>query len=259
MIDLLRQAWRFRDFTRDFVARYRGTQLGILWPIAHPLSLILIYTLIFSELMRPSLPGHESRFAYSIYLTAGIITWGLFSEVLSRSVGVFVQNANLMKKVSIPKITFPIIATLSALLNFGIALVLFLAFLAISGNFPGFALLAMIPVIGIAILFAMALGTFLATANVFYRDIEQSIALVLQFWFWLTPIVYPSATLPEQLRSVLEWNPMWPVVRAMHGIFVENRFPDWATLAYPLLLAMGLVVLARTAFLRLSNELVDEL
>jgi lipopolysaccharide transport system permease protein len=264
MLELLRGAWRFRDFIaasvkREFASRFVGTQLGFLWSIVHPLALVLIYTLVFSELMRPKLPGHESRFAYSIYLTAGLVAWLLFSDLLGRSVGIFVHNAAVLKKVSVHKLAFPIIAFFSALVQFLILFGCFLAFVLLTGSFPGVAIVAVVPVIAIASLFAMGLGLFLATINVFYRDVEQSTNLVLQFWFWLTPIVYPAGALPQPAQAILRWNPMWPVVQAMQEIFVENRFPDWSALAYPLVLAIALAFLARATFGRLANELVDEL
>lgn len=261
---LSRDAWRFRDFIvasvkREFVARYQGTQLGIFWPIAHPLALIFIYTLVFSEIMRPRLPGHEGPFAYSIYLTAGLVTWTLFADLLTRCVGVFVHNGNLMKKVNIPQIAFPVIATASVGLHFGILLCLFLVFLVVSGNFPGVVVLAALPVLGIAILFAVGLGVLLGTVNVFYRDVEQSTGIVLQFWFWLTPIVYPTDALPAMMKSLLAWNPLYPIVSAMHEIFVSHRAPDWTSLLYPLAVAVAFVTLARAAFNKLAYELVDEL
>lgn len=264
MLELLRGAWRFRGFIvasvkREFATRYLGTQLGALWQVIHPLALISIYTLVFAELMRPRLPGHESRFAYSIYLTAGFVAWSLFSDLLLRSVGVFVANAGVIKKVTVHKLAFPLIALLSALIQSGILLGCFLVFLALSGSLPGAPILAAIPVLAIACLFAMGLGLLLATINVFYRDVEQSAGVLLQFWFWMTPIVYPAEALPAAARSILALNPMWPVVRAMQAIFVENRFPDWATLAYPLILAVVLALLARAAFERLAHELADEL
>lgn len=264
MIGLLRGAWRFRGFIaasvrREFASRYLRTQLGLLWPIFHPLALVLIYTLVFAEIMRPRLPGHESRFAYSIYLTSGLVTWMLFSDLLTRGVGIFVHYADLLKKVNVHKLSLPIIASMSALAQFLILFSCFIVFLVASGNFPGPAIVAIVPVIAIAGLFAMGLGLFLATINVFYRDVEQSTSIVLQFWFWMTPIVYPATALPGFVSRVLEWNPMWPVVRAMQDIFVEHRFPEWITLGYPLALAILLALLARATFGRLGDELVDEL
>jgi lipopolysaccharide transport system permease protein len=263
-LGMMRGAWQFRDFIaasvkREFVARYQGTQLGILWPILQPLAMILIYTLVFAEVMKPRLPDHESRFAYSIYLTAGVAVWGLFADLLNRSVGIFVQNAGLLKKVSVPKVTFPIIASISALIQFSIILFFFLAFLVLSDNFPGAPLMAVVPVLVITIAFAIGLGVLLGTINVFYRDVEQSVNLVLQFWFWLTPIVYPSKALPGFMATLLAWNPMWPVVRAMQDIFLGRAYPDWGSLAYPGVLAVCFLVVARVAFKKLSDELVDEL
>ena len=264
MIELLRGVWRFRGFIlasvrREFAARYRGTQLGALWPVLQPLALITIYTLVFAQVMKARLPGHESPFAYSIYLTAGLVAWSLFSELLMRSVGIFVHNAEVLKKVPVHKLAFPAIAFASALLQAGILLALFLAFLAITGNLPGAPIVAVIPVLVVAGLLAMGMGLLLATINVFYRDVEQGTGVVLQFWFWMTPIVYPLAALPTPVARVLEWNPVWPIVRAMQAIFLENRWPDWASLAYPLVLAVALAFLARAAFERLAAELVDEL
>jgi len=260
---LSREVWQFRDFIiasikREFVSRYQGTQFGIFWPIAQPLALIVIYTLVFSEIMRPSLPGHPSRFAYSIYLTAGLITWTLFSDLLSRSVAVYVQNGALMKKVSIHPIAFPVIATASASIHFAIIGVLFLGFLIAIGHFTGLAILGILPVLAILILFALGLGVLLGTINVFYRDVEQSTGIILQFWFWLTPIVYPPESVPVAVRSMLSWNPLWPLVRAMQDIFLSHRFPDWPSLVYPLLVALGLVTVGRAAFNKLAHELVDE-
>lgn len=264
MLELLRGVWRFRGFIvasvkREFAARYLGTQLGIFWPIVHPLALILIYTLVFAEVMKPRLPGHDSTFAYSIYLTSGFVAWSLFGDLLGRSVGIFVANANLLKKVSIHKLSLPVIASISSFVQVGILLGCFLVFLLVSGEFPGVAFIAVVPVLAITALFAMALGLLLATVNVFYRDVEQSTSLALQFWFWVTPIVYPVNALPEAMRAVLQWNPLWPIARAMQDIFVERRFPDWLSLSYPLLLSIVLALLARWAFERLANELVDEL
>jgi lipopolysaccharide transport system permease protein len=261
---MLRECWEFRDFIvasvkRDFVSRYLGTQLGFFWAVAQPLAMIAIYTVIFSQIMRPSLPGHESKFAYSIYLCAGILCWQLFSELLNRSIGVFVHNANLLKKVNLPKLALPVIVALSGLSNFAIVLCVFLAFLVAIGSFPGAAILALIPVLVLIVAFALGLGVLLGTINVFYRDVEQSVSMLLQFWFWLTPIVYPGRTLPAFFADVLAWNPLWPIVNFTQTIFLEDRVPEWSMLAYPAVVATLLLVFGLFAFRKLSGEIVDEL
>jgi len=264
IVQTLSKTWGVREYIlasvkRDITSRYLGTQLGFFWVIAQPLAMIAIYTLVFAAIMKPSLPGHESRFAYSINLCAGIVLWQLFSEVISRSVGMFVHNANLLKKVSLPKFSLPVIVALSAFTNFSIIFVLFLGFLVVVGGFPGIVLIAIGPVLLIVIAFALGLGVLLGTVNVFYRDIEQSIAMLLNFWFWLTPIVYPVRVLPEALAAVLEWNPMWPLVSFTQTLFLDGRVPEWQMLVYPATVALLFVVLGLQAYRKLGAEIVDEL
>jgi len=261
---MLRECWEFRGFIlasvrRDFVSRYLGTQLGFFWAIAQPLAMILIYTVVFAEIMKPVLPGHGSRFAYGIYLCAGVLTWQLFSEVLNRSVGVFVHNANLLKKVNLPKLSLPVIVALSGLSNYAVILSLFLAFMLVIGQFPAESIAAMIPVVILVVALAAGLGVLLGTINVFYRDVEQGTSMVLQFWFWLTPIVYPARSLPDFFAGVLAWNPMGSVVTFAQTIFLENRVPPWSTLLYPAGVALVFLLLGLVAFRKLSGEVVDEL
>lgn len=261
---LLRELWTYRGFIaesvkREFHARYRGTQFGWVWAIIQPLAMLSVYTVVFSRVMKSGLPGHDSVWAYSIYLCAGLLAWGLFSELLSRSVGVFVNNANLLKKVSLPKLTLPVIVVVSSLINYGIVMAVFFAFLIVTGQFPGWVALAALPVLLVLVGFATGLGILCGTINVFYRDIEQTLGVVLQFWFWLTPVVYVSKALPASIAGLLQANPMWAVVHALQGIFLDARAPEWGTLLWPALLALALIALAMRAFARLSGEIVDEL
>ena len=111
----------------------------------------------------------------------------------------------------------------------------------------------------LVVAFAMGLGVLLGTINVFYRDVEQSTSMLLQFWFWLTPIVYPGRALPEWLTDVLAWNPMWPIVDFAQTVFLEDRVPAWSSLLYPAVVAAALLLLGLFAFRKLSGEIVDEL
>ena len=261
---LLRECWQFRGFIgasvkRDFVSRYLGTQLGWFWAIAQPLAMILIYTLVFAEIMKPALPGHDSPYAYSIYLCSGIVLWQLFSDLVGRAVGVFVHNAALLKKVSVPKLALPIIVALSGLASFAVVLTLFLVFLGLIDSFPWPSVLALPVLIALVVALAMGLGVLLGTINVFYRDVEQSTSMVLQFWFWLTPIVYPGRAVPDFFAAVLQWNPVWSIVTFAQTLFLDNRIPEWSTLIYPALVALVLCAFALVAFRKLAGEIVDEL
>jgi lipopolysaccharide transport system permease protein len=260
----LKTVWNFRDFVfgsvrREYQLRYRGTMLGVAWTALQPLALILIYTIIFSQVMKAKLHGVEGDFAYSIYLCAGIITWSLFSEIIQRSQSVFLDNANLLKKLSFPRLTLPVIVVATALLNFFIVFGLFLLFLLITNNFPGMTILALIPLLAVQVLFAVGLGVTLGVLNVFFRDVGQLVGMLMQLWFWATPIVYPASILPEWLRPWVNLNPMYHVIQGYQNIFVADQWPNWQNLALLSLFSMGLAMYAVSLFSRHAGEIVDEL
>lgn len=261
---MLKGIWAYRGFIassvkREFQAKYRNSLLGAAWTILNPLAMIVVYTVVFAQVMRTRLPGSDSTFAYSIYLCAGVLTWGLFAEIVSRAQGVFLENANLIKKVSFPRICLPIIVVISAALNFAIIFGLFTGFLIVSGNFPGVAFLGLIPVIAIQILFSIGLGMIVGVLNVFFRDIGQFFTILLQFWFWFTPIVYPVAALPEKVRLLLLLNPMASLITACQGILVNHQWPAWGNLLPTAGIALALCMLGMLLFRSHAGEMVDEL
>ena len=261
---MLRAIYSYRAFiigtiVREFQSKYRNSLLGALWNILNPLAMITIYTVIFSQIMRAKLPGVDTTFAYSIYLCAGVLTWGLFSEITNRCLQIFVDNSNLIKKLNFPKLCLPTIVVGSALLNFGIVFGLFTLFLMFSGNFPGWSFIGLLPVLAIQILFATSLGLTLGILNVFFRDIGHFFAIFIQFWFWLTPIVYSISILPEGIRWVINLNPMTHIMAAYQNILVSNTWPDWHSL-WPITLTSAVMsVWSMRLFRRRSSEIVDEL
>ncbi|CAJ93980.1 Transport permease protein [Cupriavidus necator] len=263
-IGLIRSAWNYRGFIggsvrREFQSRYRNSMLGAAWMIINPLAMIIVYTVIFSQMMRARLPGVDSHLGYSIYLCAGTLTWAFFAEVLSRAQNVFLEQANLIKKISFPRICLPIIVVLNAGLNFAIIFSLFVAFLLASGSFPGWIFLAIFPVLALQVMFSIGLGIILGVLNVFFRDVGQLMGVVLQFWFWLTPIVYPLTVLPEAVRPFVELNPMTPIVSAYQSVLVRGVAPDWSSLIPMLVLATVLCLVGMALFRKRSGEMVDEL
>ena len=116
-MNMLRALWAYRGFIsgsvkREFQSKYRNSLLGAAWTVINPLAMIVVYTVIFSQVMKARLPGVDSAFAYSIYLCAGLLTWGFFAEIVGRAQNVFIEHANLMKKLSFPRMTLPIIVVL---------------------------------------------------------------------------------------------------------------------------------------------------
>ena len=261
---MLNSAWHYRAFVlgsvrREFQSKYRNSLFGAVWTILNPLAMIVVYTVIFSQVMGNRLSGVDSAFGYSIYLCAGILTWGLFAEITGRSQTVFLEHANLIKKLQFPRICLPLIVVLNACVNFAIIFSLFTAFLLVSGSFPGWIYLALFPVLLLQIMFAVGLGMILGVLNVFFRDVGQFFTIFLQFWFWFTPVVYPVTTLPPAVRAALAWNPMAAAVAAFQAILVRGQAPHWASLTPLALLGAGACLLGLHLFRKRSGEMVDEL
>lgn len=256
--------WAYRGFIlgsvkREFQSRYRNSMLGAAWTVINPLAMIVVYTVIFAQVMRARLPGVDSAFAYSIYLCAGVLTWGLFAEITGRAQNIFLEHANLLKKLSFPRLCLPVVVVLNAGLNFAIIFGLFSLFLLLSGNFPGWSYLALIPLLAIQIAFAIGLGITLGVLNVFFRDVGQLFGVILQFWFWLTPIVYSVTILPESIRFFMQYNPMAELMGAYQTILVNGQWPQWQSLWLVTLLAILFCTLGMRLFRNHAGEMVDEL
>lgn len=259
-----RALWTYRGFVlgmvaRDFRGRYFGSALGASWALLNPLAQIVVYTVVFSQVMRAKLPGASDGLGYSLYLCAGLLPWGYLVEILTRSQVVFLEQANLLKKVSFPRITLPAYVFVSATVNFAIVWGLFLLFLVASGRWPGWVLLALVPLFVLQQVFAVALGVFLGVINVFFRDVAHIVALVLPFLFWLTPIAYPLSVVPESVQRLIVLNPVYPLIAAYQGIVVEHRWPIWSNLWPVAGVAVAAVLAGDLAFRRLSRLMVDEL
>ena len=263
-MSMVRALWAYRAFIigsvqREFQSKYRNSLLGAAWTVLNPLAMIVVYTVIFAQVMRAKLPGIDSTFAYSIYLCAGVLTWGLFAEIIGRAQNMFLDHANLLKKLSFPRLCLPVTVVANASLNFAIVFALFTVFLVITGNFPGWAYLGLLPVLAIQIAFAIGLGISLGVLNVFFRDVGQFFGIFLQFWFWLTPIVYPASILPESMRPMMAYNPMATLTAAYQTILVTGQWPNWQTLWPVALLSLLLCAMGFRLFKTHAGEMVDEL
>lgn len=264
MLDLLRALWRYRFFMassirNEFRARVARSQLGAAWTVLQPLAQVAIFTLVLSQVLGAKLPGVSSGNAYAIYLMAGLLCWSLFIEITSRCLTVFVDNAGLLKKMVFPRVCLPMIVVGSALLN---NLLLFLAMLlvfALLGHTPTASLLWLAPLVLVTTAFALGFGLLLGVLNVFIRDIGQVMSIVLQLWFWLTPIVYMPSIVPERFQAWLQANPMTPLVHAYQQAILYQQAPaGWAVPAV-CLVALVLLAASMLLFRRAAPDMVDVL
>ena len=261
---MLSAAWKYRGFiwgsvVREFHSKYSQSMLGMAWMVIHPAALIVVYTVIFSEVMNARLPGASGGLSYSIYLCAGLLTWGLFSDISGRSLNMFIENGNIIKKINFPRVVLPLIVVASGLINFSIIFSLFFIFLIFSGEWPGWSFFWVFVIIAVELLLAIGLGLVLGVLNVFFRDVGQFFGIILQFWFWLTPIVYPSNILPMPLRDVLYWNPMTVLTVNYQQLFLHKQPPDLINMWWPFFLGCALCVFGMELFRRHAGDMVDEL
>jgi len=261
---MLKAVWAYRSFIissikNDFKTRFVRSKIGALWVVLHPLSMVLIYALILSSLLKAKLPEVDTVYAYPIYLTSGILAWTIFLESVSRSLTIFVDNANLIKKVAFPKLVLPIItAGIVALNNLVLLLAIFIVF-AFLGHFPGWQVLWLPLLFVVTILFGMSIGLIAGVLNVFIRDIGQIVPVVLQFGFWLTPIVYTITIIPESYRHWFDYNPMTHIARAFQSVMLYNKPIDFNALAIFTVISIALLMLGLFMFKKAAPEMVDQL
>jgi len=242
---------------RDFIERYSGSALGFAWSFIYPLINILIYMIIFGNLMGARLPGTASIWGYGVYLIAGLIPWTAFANTVTRSSTVFLDKKNIISKIRVDLPTLPLFIVLSETITFCVTFIIFLGILLITG-FSLSPLILFIPVIYlIQQVLGYALGFFLAMLVVFLRDLKEVVAIAFQIWFWFTPIVYVFDILPPLAQQILFWNPMAAVVSGYHDIFVYQRVPSFFYLSLVLAASIVLILLDYLIFRKLEKDIRD--
>lgn len=263
MNSIIGRSWAHRSFifataNRNIKAQYTGSILGIAWAFIQPLMLVFIYTVVFSNVMGARIQGAESGYAYSIFLCAGLVPWLYFSDLISRLSNVFIQNAALIQKTPIPRLTFVFIEVITASFNFCILFGIFLLF-AFAIGFTPHAPLTYFAVLCMQVLAAIGLGILLGALNVFIRDVGQLTGVCLQFGFWFTPIIYPVAIVPDWARTLLAYNPLTSAVQVYQGAWLPDAAVPIQTAWLLALCAMVFPVLGFAIYRRLRDDIPDSL
>ncbi len=211
MIELFRDTYRYRELIwalalKELKIRYKRSVLGFLWALLNPALLMIVLTLVFATIMRFAIPH------YAIFLLSVLLPWTFFSQSLSYAVESIVGNGDLIKKVRVAKLVFPMAAIVSNLINLGLSLIP-LAILVVAMRHPFYWTWLFLPVPLLAlVLFTLGMTFFFAAANVYYRDVAHILQVLLSAWFYLTPIIYPLDLIPEKERWIFKLNPLIYVV-----------------------------------------------
>lgn len=261
---MLQSVWSYRGFIRglilqEFRDRSARTLWGHAWVVIEPAVQIAIYVVIFSSVLQARLPGTSDRLSYSIYLCSGLLAWNFFASLLLQGRTLFVEHADLLRTMRFPRVALPIALLGRNAINAAIPIVMFLALVALLGRFPGPIVLAALPFLLIQTLLGISLAVLVGTLNVFIRDVGSFVGVAVQFWFWLTPIVYPMEIVPEAARTLMAWNPMRHVVGAYQTVLVQGTAPDWSTLVPLSVFTLAVLAGSWGVFRSLSPDLVDEL
>jgi len=244
--------------TRDLKARYARSLLGFLWAFATPLWQLGLYSIVFSLILRMPLTG-EATTSFPAFLFAGLLPWIAISEGLSRSATTVVDNANLVKKHSFPAELLVVSVTLSALAHAGIALGLFVVFRAIGATLVWTQLPTLLLGVVLQLALTLGLGWILATVYVYLRDVQHGLGLVLSALFYLTPMVYPVALVPDRFRRLVEASPLSTIVAAYRAFLLGSKPPSVWQLLLLAAVALALFGGGLALFRRSAKNFSDEL
>jgi lipopolysaccharide transport system permease protein len=244
---------------REFSNNFARSKLGGMWAVISPLSQVAIYALILSNVLAVKIPGIESKYSYAIYLMSGILAWTLFSEIINRCLNMFTDRSNLIKKVSFPHIALPVIVIGYSLLNYVLLFLAVLVIFILLGHQFSLALFWLLPITVVLALLGLAIGLVLGILNVFVRDIGQMVPIVMQMWFWFTPIIYPVSIIPERYMYLMNFNPLYPIVSAYHNILVNGTAPSISGVVIISMFSVAGLLFGLYLFRKAISDLIDVL
>ncbi len=242
---------------RDFIERYAGSMLGAAWAFIWPLVNLFIYIIIFGKIMGGRLPGSSDVYSYAIYVSVGLIPWTAFSATISRSASIFLEKKHLITKVRMSLPSLLLFINLSEIVTFCITGLFFLIFLLVTDYQVDIRLLLFPFVFYLQQVLAFGLGLLSATLTVFIRDLKEVVGIILQLWFWFTPIVYVSSILPQRVMDILVYNPAFIIIESYHRLFVFNDYPAISSVLILTAIAHGILIGSYALFRLLEKDVRD--
>ncbi|HEY7675833.1 MAG TPA: ABC transporter permease [Candidatus Methylomirabilis sp.] len=252
------EIYRFRYFLRNMVARdlkirYKGSVLGFLWSLMNPFLMMIVLSVVFSMAFHIDIPN------YPIFLLCALLPWNFFAASASDATGSIIAQADLIKKVPFPREILPLATILTNLVHFGIGLVVLFAFLIVFRIQVTVLVLGLPLVILIQTMFLLGFSLILSCLNVFYRDVQHILGVLLMVWFYLTPIFYSLSMIPPRFRPLYLLNPMASLVTMYRALLFESRVPPPAVFAGAVISSLLMFLLGNFVFRRHSFRFAEEL
>lgn len=249
----------WQNALQDLRHRYAGSAVGVAWNVLLPLTQILIYTLVFSQIMTVRGASNRAYFTFILYLCSGLFPWFTFSGAVTKGGQAIQTNAGYLTRLPIPEEVFVAKLVLSETFILMIYLLLLVIFGPIFGQPWGWSNL-FLPLVAILFqLLGFGLALLLASLTVFFRDLSQIFGIIVRMWMWLTPIVYVDSILPDRALTILRWNPAFFYIKSFRDLFLFNQIPFWSTWAVMLAWAVGFILLAYMVLHKLRPKLRDVL
>ena len=251
--------WQF--VKRSVSARYKGSVLGLFWSFVHPMMMLCVYTFVFSVVFqsRWGVDMGGGRGAFAIIMFCGLALFNIFSEAVNLNCGIVVGNTNLVKKVIFPLEILPLSQTIA---SFAVGLVWF--FLLVLGAVFIFGKLSftmlLLPLILLPLfLFTLGVSFFVSSLSVYVRDTPYLVGVLLQILFFMTPIFYPIAAIPERFRWPLQLNPLTILIEEARKVFLYGELPDWRFLGMAFLISLLVLHLGFLWFHKTKKGFADVL
>jgi len=255
----LSELLRYRELVRNLVARdlkvrYRNSVLGFLWCLLNPLMMMGVFTLVFTVLMRSSIPN------FPVFVLVGILAWNFHTTAVMGAIGSIVRNSELVMKVYFPREVLPLSSVLSNGVNLVLALVALFGVILAFRVHLGPSLLFLPVVLGVQVVFVAGIALFLSALTVFYRDVEIIMEALMTAWFFLTPIFYRMEDLfPAYARVMYIANPMASIVSAYRDILYLGGWPGVDFVGRTLVTSLIVLAVGYVFFLHCSKRFAEEL
>ncbi len=255
----IKELYQYREMIfslvrRDLRGRYKASLLGFLWTFINPLCQILVYSFVFSMIMRT---GIEQ---FYVYLISGMIPWIFFSSAVSGGTMCIKNQSEMVKKIYFPREVLPISFVTSAFINMLFCFIMIFLVVGVSGRgFSPVALLFLPLVMIVEYVMALGFTMIVSGLTVYFRDMEHIVSVIMMAWIYLTPIMYTVEMVPERLRGVYLINPMTPVVQAYQQILYYKQIPEMGTLGLAALFALVILVIGVIAFKKLERNFAEEM